>query len=180
MTQEDELYGEALPAGAPIKPEELKWPPASRQRISTEVVTSLNEYAAAHTGNPFVSTAIRGTPLLWIIGPSGHVDLALEEVVDEHDGSPVCCLPKNVTPKSGFVKLGHPSLLEGERHARIGGELFWDTGWEPAPAWVLSNSSGRYGFRPHQTEAHLLAAARQFLSYGLYVEIDYLPGRSLP
>lgn len=174
----DELYGRLLPPVAPkvIETHELKFTPQSLFELTSTSVEELKAFAVAQQGDDLIALATRGFPILWIIGESDRVFLAFEEVIHSLDGAKLCCMPRGVVPGPGKVKLGHPSLLQGGIAARIGGELFFDYGLETGPEWVLTNDSGRYGKRPHQTVAHLAAAARKFKQIGLSVSYYFVPG----
>lgn len=92
--------------------------------------------------------------MIWLVDSEGNLLIALEEgfpISEEFKRYPMA---RNSTLHPAHDRLGHPSLVGGAA-ARIGGEIYLDTGFNP-PCLVMSNASGRYGINcgrePQQLE----------------------------
>lgn len=112
----------------------------------------------------------RDMVILWLVDLAGTVLWAVEELV--LDGQPAG-VPrhKRMETLRGTPKLGHPALV-GCEPARIGGEIFYDFARD-TPAWVINNSSGRYGLHRSRTLDHLRNVADSFRRYGIELEIEF-------
>lgn len=118
---------------------------------------------------PMGSVLCETLPILWVVDADGELRLAWEEIIDDVADELVGPKPAGLRLPAGFVKLGHPALLD-DQLGRIGGELIWDDGDDQ---WVLTNKSGRYGFggAPEFTRSpeHLENAAELFRIHGINV-----------
>jgi hypothetical protein len=173
----DNDFGPMLPPGRPVQFHEIGSSPKSLTILKKSSAAKLKQYLEGRFGLPIVSVFPLVFPVLWIIEADGKIKFAVEEIFDAQ-GQFIGVLPKIAKPIPDTVKLGHPSMLEDpECRARIGGDIVYD----PIPgleSFVIRNKSGRYGFRQHQTEAHLAAVASKFAAEGLHFRLDYIPPMS--
>ncbi|WP_050999893.1 hypothetical protein [Sinorhizobium fredii] len=173
MTKLDKLYGPCLPPGKPINQHELDHLPRTLQRLDENSAPLLIDYLARQNGL-FIPNAFPVTcHVLWVVDEPGEVWFSSEEIIQD-DGELIGILPKKISarPKE-FIKLGHPSLLTGNRFARLGGELVYDP--VDGVDWCITNSSGRYGLREHQKAEHLEAVAGKFAQHGLHCWTHFEP-----
>ncbi|MGR9289905.1 hypothetical protein ACU8OS_15755 [Rhizobium leguminosarum] len=169
----DAIFGPCLPAGQPVKPQEFQLRPASVQRLDVDTASILRQYLDTAKAGLLLSVAIhRVHPILWLVDHAGDVWFAVEEVVSEESGELLYTMARGSHIPPGHVKLGHPSLLISttNKSARIGGEIKY---FPASQVWKISNRSGRYGTRPHQTEAHLKAVAERFSEHGIELAINF-------
>lgn len=112
---------------------------------------------------PIARLSCDSISILWVVGQEGDIIVAIEEFVRQIGKS----AEFRILPRGAFElrggKLGHAALLDGEKRGRIGGEIVHDE----EEGWVINNQSGRYGRRPHLTEANLAAVADRFLLAGI-------------
>lgn len=138
-----------------------------------DTASILRQYLDTAKAGLLLSVAIhRVHPILWLVDHAGDVWFAVEEVVSEESGELLYTMARGSHIPPGHVKLGHPSLLISttNKSARIGGEIKY---FPASQVWKISNRSGRYGTRPHQTEAHLKAVAERFSEHGIELAINF-------
>ena len=159
------------------EPERIdKWEdraPDSRCRLDSAVAAVLRTLAQC-AGAPLLMASARTTNYLWVIDEAGSTIMAVEEIALRPPEAPRSGYPR----RRGFQhlseerKLGHPTLVDG-RPVRIAGEIALDDTTDGLK-WVLNANSGRYCRQAPPAKRQIEAAADQFRSLGLDVEIDYL------
>lgn len=173
----DKIYGPCREPGSAIQPHELRVRPLTRMELTADTGPVIARYLDR---SPGLLTSIFCTAyhLLWVMDDHPRVFIAVEELLDATDKH-IGALPlaEQARP-SGVIKLGHPSLVDGDtRNARIGGEIIYDPDWEEGPDWVLTNKSGRYGLRKWQTEGNLREVHGFFEAKGLYLGLRFIRPR---
>lgn len=151
------------PASAP-KDVEKAYNPASLDELNEHSAPLLKAYMESAVKGLKLPRVIHDTVvLLWLISEQEKVLFAAEEVVDKTTGEfwSIRSRDDRLPIPANKIRIGHPSLLPTgiDKRARIGGEIIYaaDEG-----RWYINNSSGRFGFRSHQTLANLQAAASLF------------------
>lgn len=181
MNELDILYGPCLEAGRLIEPLELQYRPNSLQPLTDAAADGLGRYLDSAACLEIPRVMHRQMVILWVMDGSGTIFIAFEELI--HCGTGAYLMPyfrtnlvtaqlKNEIDQGRMGRLGHPSLLTGDRHARIGGEIRFRPDDEDEHLWKINRSSGRYGLRPHQTDAHLSAVHSLFADKGLHLGIE--------
>ena len=162
----DELFGPNAPAQGRISNAEKLYRPKSLQALDEKSASFLKGYMESVTGLLLPVVVHSHCVILWLVDQAGTILFALEELVEEQTGELVAVRPRgNWGNIAGTIKLGHPSLLDAEdKHARIGGEISFN---RTTSQWEITNRSGRYGTRSHQTLHHLQAATEKFKLYGI-------------
>lgn len=179
--QFDDMYGicSECALGRSISDHELQFTPHSLQRLNKKTAKSLKKLLELRSTLKFLNIMPKLYHILWVMDERTDIYFALEEVIDQ-SGQPISFLMRNVSARTNgsYLKLGHPSLLKGDRRARIGGEIIYDYNEDNDESqWLLTNSSGRYGLREGQVKAHLEAVASKFNQFGLSFRIDFIPPR---
>nr|AOO94063.1 hypothetical protein [Rhizobium leguminosarum bv. trifolii] len=174
----DERFGPCLPFQRQASAWELNTQPRSLQILSEETAPALKLLIDAAPRLPLVEVVHATAPILWLVDRDGNVRFSMEEVIDRDTRSLHFVLPRNGPPlRSTEERLGHPALLDlgaaVTKAARIGGELIYDPFRDRAP-WVLSNSSGRYGKRPHITGEHLENVNAIFAEFGISLHTFFI------
>lgn len=162
----DELYGPNAPAQGRISEAEKLYRPQSLQALDEESAAFLRGYMDSVAGLRLPVIVHSHCVILWLVDQTGTVLFALEELVEEATGELVAVRPRGDWGNiPGTIKLGHPSLLDADdKNARIGGEISFN---RTAGQWEITNRSGRYGTRSHQTPHHLQAATENFKLHGI-------------
>lgn len=173
----DQLFGPAYPAGGlGINPHERSLHPVSRQKLDAESAAALKVYLDQVSTLLLINLFPVIFHLLWIVDENGDLWFSVEEVTGD-GGQTIGIFPKSTQARPlNYVKLGHPSLLDGyDKLARIGGEIEFDPD-DPGGSghkFCVTNESGRYGMRETDTPEHLAAVAGKFAEYGLYFWHDF-------
>ncbi|WP_037079283.1 hypothetical protein [Neorhizobium vignae] len=177
----DNLFGQCLPAGKPIETLEFVHKPNSLQEFGDEQFEGLRKYLESAESLAIPRTLHEQIVILWVMGATGEIYVAFEELIDATTGqylmpyfrsNPVTSLLKDEINGGRIGRLGHPSLLSGDRLARIGGEIRFRPTDDDGFLWKINRGSGRYGIRPHQTDAHLVAVHSLFVTKGLHIGIE--------
>ncbi|MEY8119974.1 hypothetical protein AB9F26_17185 [Falsihalocynthiibacter sp. BN13B15] len=177
----DDFFGDLLEAAGKVGEFERLMRPASLTELSDVSAGSLLKYMNAATdGLRIAQVAHEMLPILWVLDGQGRIHLALEEVYEDTVGGRKFPLARGIQVPTGYYKLGHPSLIECEtKKARIGGEILYDPDPEyGVDGWVITNSSGRFGYGSHRVEKHLQNVADAFSAYGITVDVYYIPSVS--
>lgn len=173
----DEFFGILVEAGK-VDPIEKAKVPASLTELSDATAATILKYMeTAVEGLRITQVSHEMLPILWVLDKKGRIHLALEEVYEVAEGGRRFPLARGFIVPEGFRKLGHPSLIDSEEKvARIGGELLYDPDPEfGVGGWVITNSSGRFGYGEQRIEKHLRNVADVFATYGISVDIYYIP-----
>ena len=166
--------------GVAFVPEEIETieeenPPRSLQKLTSETGEALLKYAGAADDGLLIPQVNHDVlPILWVVGEDGEVYFALEEVISLSEKSFLYPLSRKFDLPSNHAKLGHPSLLQGDRGGRIGGEIRFDPDYGEQN-WVISNKSGRYGYPTTRQRKHLENVAKKFEGVGIRLEVYYIP-----
>ncbi|MEP0210575.1 MAG: hypothetical protein ABJ370_00910 [Paracoccaceae bacterium] len=161
-----------------VDPAEQATAPASLTELTDETAEILGAYMeTADEGLPISRVNHGLLPLLWVLDEDGRIFIALEEVYDRASLQKRFPLARGMLVPQGYFKLGHPALVEGSlKKARIGGELLFDPDEDyGVKGWLISNASGRFGFGSHRSPAHLNNVADVFASFGIRVDVYYIP-----
>ena len=173
----DDFFGEVL---EPKKVSEVERShlPSSLFELTDESASILSRYMDVANDGFSISRVLHELlPILWILDERGRILLSVEEVFDQITNFKRFPLARGIEVPEGFYKLGHPSLIKVKRkRARIAGELIYDPDEEfGIKGWVLTNSSGRFGYGAARKEEHLLNVASAFDAFGIAVDIRYYP-----
>lgn len=161
-----------------VDPIEREMAPASLTELSDATAPIILKYMeTAVEGLKIPQVAHDMLPILWVLDEEGRINLALEEVYEDAEQGRRFPLARGINVPSGFRKLGHPSLIHSEEKvARIGGELLYDPDPEfGIEGWVITNSSGRFGYGEHRVEKHLQNVVNVFAAYGITVDAYFIP-----
>lgn len=165
--------------GVPLIPEDIKSAekkksPRSLQRLTNASADALCKYICAADDGLLIPQVNHDVlPILWVVGEDGEIYFAMEEVISLEDQSFLYPLSRKFDVPSNHAKLGHPSLLQGSRSGRIGGEIRYDPEYGERD-WVISNKSGRYGFPATRERKHLENVAKRFANVGIFFEVYYI------
>ncbi len=173
----DSFFGVVFEAERVDTVEKSKYP-ASLTELSDKTADTLKRYmSAAVEGLAIAQVTHELLPILWVLDEAGLVHFALEEVYDKKSDGRKYPLARGMRVPKGFYKLGHPSLLRGDvKKARIGGELIFDPDPEnDIQGWVITNSSGRFGYGSDRSERHLKNVADVFDAFGIFVDFFFIP-----
>jgi hypothetical protein len=164
----DQLYGEPR-TPAYVGPFERRRQ-ASWLLLDTAGGRDLKAYLEHACGEAYLARHFcDGFNTLWLIDTDGHIRIAIEEMAIL-DAPTFVSVPMPNAVRNNAIKLGHPSLVEGDV-ARIGGELTLLTA---TGTYYISNKSGRFG--SGRSRDHLENAAKLFVAKGIEVTTSYLPG----
>jgi len=118
--------------------------PRSLSRLDEATGEALVRFKSANQDSLF-KFAAKCVTYLWVMDVDGVVHISVEELALMPDGTDVTGYPRRrdfpVHPVEE-KKLGHPTLVNGER-ARMGGELFLDNTCSEL-CWYINVNSGRY------------------------------------
>ncbi|NTG67241.1 hypothetical protein [Rhizobium rhizogenes] len=178
LTELDTLFGPATPPPY-VGPGEETFSPRTLACLDAQSAKLIKDlFATATEGLGLTRLTHECCIVLWLLDENGEIWFALEEVTytDELGQRYHHPISRSIPfdPAIEFLRLGHPSLIAGERRARIGGEIVYDESFG-TNGWIISNKSGRYGSknRPQKRE-HLEAAARVWEKFGITMDIHYL------
>ncbi|NKM55864.1 hypothetical protein GFL21_15235 [Rhizobium anhuiense] len=175
----DDLYGPMAEPGRETADVEKKYNPLSLDELSDSTAPLLKQYMdSAVQGLKMPQVIHDSHVILWLISEDEKILFALEEVIDGETGDFFATRSRNDRLKipADKTRIGHPSLLPigQDKRARIGGEIVYDP---EGDCWVINNSSGRYGYRSHQTKLNLDAAAGLFAKHGINLDVEYIAPR---
>jgi hypothetical protein len=181
MIPDLEVFGPCAPAGRDIEPLELRYKPNSRQELDDAGIAGLKSYLESANLLEITRVLNQKMVILWVMDIKGIIHFAFEEIVHASNGEYL--MPyvrenyaveqlKDDIEKGVVGRLGHPSLLEGNREARIGGEIVLRLEDGDETLWKINRRSGRYGQRPHQTDEHLKAVHSLLTYKGLYLGLE--------
>jgi hypothetical protein len=168
----DEQFGE-LRSPERIMAWEKGRRPNSLCTVDIDTVSTLNKLRDC-AQSQLLRSAAQTQNYLWIMDAGGTVKIAIEELA-LLDGKPdTRGFPRRRGYKhpSEDKKLGHPTLLDGDR-ARIAGELVLDV-FDGELHWVFNAASGRYCREKPPTQRQIDAVADLIRKKGLEVRVDYL------
>lgn len=173
----DQLYGHSFVPEKDVSAAEKAFTPQSRDKLTEKSASLLRAHMETTTSGLLLSQVVHGcSPILWLMDRGGQIWFALEEVVSVDRGKTACAYPRSglrFKLPDTHTRLGHPSLLDGDKTARIAGEIIFDPLFGNH-GWVISNSSGRYGIVKHRQRTHLDHVNREFSKFGLMFDVDYI------
>ncbi len=169
----DELYG------IPRLPDNIdKWEkntkPVSLSLLDAKLATDLNN-AKELADNKLFRAAEKSKTYLWVMDLNGEILIAIEEISIDQPNAPYSGYPRRrgYRHPSEQKKLGHPTLVNGDK-ARIAGELALDDDdISQKLKWIINANSGRYCKQLPPDKFQLDNVAKLFNSFGLDVEVDY-------
>jgi hypothetical protein len=164
--------------------------PLSRFTIDGESIQFLNDFFKA-AQSPIFRHAALEMVFIWAIDEDCKLHLAIEELAVDggHLNVQGVPRPRKLEATQNFMKLGHPTLIVGDRKfARIAGELYLTRSKANSRTlvWGINAESGRYCKDPDQltganmktrrpTKTQLENVKAMLESYGLQItEIDVL------
>ena len=155
-----------------MHPHEQAWKPDSLQHLTKDAAEHLKAYMDTAAGLKVPRVIHGNAVVLWIVDEDGEIHVAMEELFHEKAGVLATVRPRADWVKiANTVKLGHPSLVEGDvKNARIGGEIVYDAG---AARWEINNFSGRFGMRKWQEKRHLEAVAGKFNTWNIHLYVKF-------
>jgi hypothetical protein len=177
----DLLYGPCLPAGRPIESLELQMRPNSLQLLDRAGYEALAAYLQSANSLKIPRIVHQQMTILWVMNEAAQIYVAFEELIDTKSGQYLMPYLRDNTvvrligrdiAEGRIGRLGHPSLLEGARTARIGGEIVFRPNDGDEHLWKINRASGRYGLRHNQTNHHLEAVRSLFNSNGLHLGLE--------
>jgi hypothetical protein len=181
MALDLEAFGKCAAPGGSIDPLELKYKPNSRQKLDDDSIKGLKRFLESAESLKITQVLNQKMVILWVMDVKGDIYFAFEEIVRATDGEYLMPYVRksyvvdrlSTDIEEGVVgRLGHPSLLEGAREARIGGEIVLRLDDEDETPWKINRRSGRYGRREHQTDKHLRAVHSLLTSKGLHLGLE--------
>ncbi len=161
----DDLYGPSRPPAGEVKLLESRVRPAYLRRLDGESGAQLwSVLQAVAQGLETARVVFDLYPLLWVIDANGDAWFAMEECWDVQTGRLAGLSQRDPGLRDPrWEKTGHPAMLMDDPSARIGGEIAFHGRHR---AWMITNASGRYGYRPGTALRHLEAAAALFALHG--------------
>ncbi|MCY0149774.1 hypothetical protein OEG84_19195 [Hoeflea sp. G2-23] len=166
----DETFG-VLRGAERIEEWENGRSPLSLSSLDTELAQRLAELSRIVQSN-LLKPAARTQSYIWAVTEDGSIKISVEELSIRQPEATFSGYPRRRGYKhpSEDKKLGHPTLLDGQK-ARIAGELAFDEK-EGGLHWVLNASSGRYCRHMPPSEKQIQNVAARFLELGVDVSVD--------